>query len=92
MRAVRYCFNPISVSTPWQIKNISDGDIPRFVDSVHIYRVQIPEIASIEACSIHCQQFHKGSMVNKVRLFEEEVDFPNESPPLEDTVSLHGVV
>ena len=61
MHAGRNWLNQEPVSCKGNSKAISDSDIPGFENSVHLRRVQIPYLASIEATAVDGDQFHKNT-------------------------------
>ena len=78
--------------SPRQAKHIPHSNIPGFVDPVHILRVQIPEAASLEACSIDVEKLNESLWSNIVKLLQEGVDLANQLASLCHTVPLHAAV
>ena len=61
MHAGRNWLNEEPMSCKGNLEDISNSDIPRFENSVHLRRVQIPKVASIEATAVDGDQFHENT-------------------------------
>ena len=56
------------MSSPRNVKDIPDSDIPRGEDLGDLTGVQVPETATIEGCDIDSKELHHYRRVNIVEL------------------------
>ena len=89
---VRYFFNKVPVGSSGQFKNVSDCDIPRGIDLLNFWRVQIPEIAAVEGRGIDPEESDHDSTIHITVLLKKGIDLANKYSPLSQAVSSHGVI
>ena len=68
--ATRDSFDQIAMSSPRNVKDIPDSDIPRGEDLGDLTGVQVPETATIEGCDIDSKELHNYRRVNIVELLQ----------------------
>ena len=92
MHASRNWLNQEAVSGKRNSEDVSNSDIPGLEDSVHIRRVQVPNVASIKATAVDVDQFHENTWSHKVKILQKRIDLAYEFSSFHSNVMLHGIV